>query len=127
MGLESQGPSIGAIQSSMMAGVGANPGAGGPLSGMINKGAAGYSPSGKGFGSNPLPGLFGSIANGGAFGLKPGQQGLLLKIAASIREDMAKINSAGQPQAMPVREASAGEIYGHGLGGMGRGGSAFIE
>lgn len=119
----------------MAAGIGGNPAAGGWVSGMINKGAGGYSPQGKGYGSTPMPGIFGMLFNGGAFASKPGQQGWLQKFAASVREDGARISQAGNSQMQQaiaaasqmlqqsgVREASAAEVYGAPGTGGGRGG-----
>lgn len=123
------GPSFGAIQSSMMAGVGANPAAGGWVSGMINKGAGGYSPQGKGFGSNPIPSPFSNLLFSGP-GSKPGQQSWVQKLAASIKADFQQAGSAGNSnlqqgvmaasqalQQNGVQVASAEQIYGAAPGG----------
>lgn len=123
------GPSFGAIQSSMMAGVGGNPAAGGWVSGMINKGAAGYSPQGKGYGNNPIPSPFGNLLFSGP-GSKPGQQSWVQKLAASIKADFQQAGSAGNAnlqqgvaaasqvlQQNGVQIASADQIYGSAPGG----------
>lgn len=117
---------FGAIQSSMMAGVGGNPAAGSWVSGMINKAAAGYSPQGKGYGSNPIPSPFGNLLFSGP-GSKPGQQSWVQKLAASIRGDFQQIAGAGNSnlqqgvmaasqalQQNGVQVASPEQIYGSG-------------
>lgn len=91
----------------------------------INPGAAGYSPQGKGYGSNPIPSPFASLLNS-AFGSKQGQQNFLQKFAASLHEGCSRANGAGAVQQAPMREASAAEVFGHGLGGLGMGGGQYL-